>query len=118
MSQIIFVAFLVFAPFCYKVWELKQAEKETEEAINLMVKLLYDNEEQLSKWKSAVRRYDNPLDLWNENSPFFLEGYRGSAQDLKRQIKIMRERVKRVEIAEERGALLPRGYPKIIEPEE
>ena len=117
MSQVIFVACLVFIPFYYKVWELKQVEKETDEAIGLMVKLLYDNEEQLSQWKAAIRRYDDPIPLWNENSPGFMEGYGGSAQDLKRQIKIMRETVKRVEIAEERGLLPPRGYPKVIEPE-
>jgi len=118
LGTLIFFALLVGIPFYYKVWELKESEKETEMAIRLMTKLLYDNEEELSQWRATVRRYDDPLPLWNEHSPGFMEGYGGSAQDLKRQIKIMRETVKRVDIVEERGAFPPRGYPKIIEPEE
>ena len=112
------VALLVGIPFYYKVWELKESEKETEKAISLMARLLYDNEEELSQWKTTLRKYDNPINLWNEHSPTYMKGYRGSAQDLKLQMKIMRRTVERVEIAEERGVFPPRGYPKIIEPNE
>ena len=106
-----------FYPFFYKVWELKQAEKETEDAIGLMAKLLYDNEESLSQWKAILRRagYANSFTGSEQPDPIFMEGYGGSCKDLKRQIKIMRMAIER---AERGGFSFPRGYPKIIEPKE
>ena len=118
MGTLIFIALLVGIPFYYKVWELKESKKETEEAIGLMAKLLYDNEESLSQWKAILRRagYENSFHEAEKPDHIFMRGYGGSVKGLKRQIKIMRMAIER---AEGEGTFpFPPGYPKIIEPEE
>ena len=118
MGTLVFIALLVSIPFYYKVWELKESEKEKEEAIGLMAKLLYDNEESLSQWKAILRRagYENSFSGPEKPDHIFTWGYGGSVKDLRRQIKIMRMAIER---AEEGSTFpFPRGYPKIIEPEE
>ena len=112
MGQIIFVALLIFIPFYYKAYELRESKKETELAVGLMAKLLYDSEEELLWWKNLLRRYDSGA-RFNEESGWFMEGYGGSPEKLRRQMKIMRMTVEKIDNAERNGTNPPRGYPKI-----
>ena len=112
MGQVIFITLLIFIPFYYKAYELRESKKETELAIGLMAKLLYDNDEELMWWKNLLRRYDSEA-RFNEESSDFMEGYGGSPEKLRRQMKIMRMTVEKIDNAERDGTNPTRGYPKI-----